>query len=90
MGLAYGEIRTIDGVEVLPVAFVAYGFGGGQGPEAVGRGGGGGGVSIPLGVYSGASGEARFRPNVAVLLALAVPAISAVSWAIAAVVRARR
>jgi uncharacterized spore protein YtfJ len=61
--LAVGEKQTVDGVELVPVALVAYGFGAGD-TEEYGSGGGGGGSAIPLGAYIGgpmACGSARIR-----------------------------
>lgn len=88
--LAYGETQTVDGVEIIPVAFVSYGFGGGEDLENLGSGGGGGGVAIPLGAYVGGADGLRFRPNTIALLAVAIPVISTIGWAIARIVKAAR
>ena len=90
--LAYGEKQTVDGVEFVPVAFVSYGFGAGEGFEesssAVGSGGGGGGVAIPLGAYIGGPDGLRFRPNAIAVLAVAIPVIATLGWAISKIVKA--
>jgi|SRR5690349_5659190 len=86
--LAYGEKQTVDGVEFVPVAFVSYGFGAGEGLEEVGSGGGGGGVAIPLGAYIGGPDGLRFRPNTIALLSVAIPVVGVVGWAIAKIVKA--
>ena len=100
--LAFGEKVTVDGHELVPVALVAFGFGGGEGsgetPEngtipagrGEGSGGGGGGYAVPVGAYVGGPGGPRFRPNPIALLVLAVPLISAVGWAAAQIIRAKR
>ncbi|MFE6286476.1 spore germination protein GerW family protein [Streptomyces sp. NPDC057877] len=64
----YGEPVTRDGVTVIPVARVGYGFGGGagrsvKGAEAGDGGGGGGGVDVrPLGFIEIKDGTATYRP----------------------------
>ncbi len=88
--LAYGDKQTIDGVDIIPVAFVSYGFGGTQDSPKLGDGGGGGGVAIPLGAYVGGADGVRFRPNTIAVLALAIPVISTLGWAIAKVVKAAK
>lgn len=90
VGLAYGAKQLVDGVELVPVAFVSYGFGGGEGLDQVGSGGGGGGVAIPLGAYVGGADGLRFRPNTIALLAMAIPIISTIGWAISRIVKAGR
>ncbi|MFI2431309.1 spore germination protein GerW family protein [Streptomyces sp. NPDC018693] len=64
----YGEPVVGDGVTVIPVAEVAFGFGGGAGLE-VGRdktgegGGGGGGVAArPVGFIEIKDGTATYKP----------------------------
>jgi hypothetical protein len=88
--LAYGDKQTIDGVDVIPVAFVSYGFGATQGSPKLGDGGGGGGVAIPLGAYVGGPDGVRFRPNTIAVLAVAIPVISTLGWAISKVVKAAK
>ncbi len=73
---AYGPAVTVDGEELIPVALVSFGFGGGgnsgarhrrplgSGQEGAAAGGGGGGFVLPLGVYCrGRDGQVAFRPN---------------------------
>jgi hypothetical protein len=87
--LAVGEKQIVDGVELVPVALVAYGFGAGD-TEEYGSGGGGGGSAIPLGAYIGGPDGVRFRPNPIALLAVSIPVIGTLGWAIAKIVRAAR
>ena len=64
----YGEPVTADGVTVIPVAKVAFGFGGGAGREvgatkgAEGGGGGGGAEAKPLGFIEIRDGTATYKP----------------------------
>lgn len=64
----YGEPVTCHGVTVIPVARIAYGFGGGAGEEhrdtKTGEGGGGGGGvdARPLGYIEIVHGSATFKP----------------------------
>ena len=64
----YGEPLTIDGKTVIPVAKVAYGFGGGVGKEpkekgeSAGEGAGGGVSAKPVGVVQFDHGETTFVP----------------------------
>jgi hypothetical protein len=102
--LAYGETITLDGQDVVPVALVAFGFGGGEGhgseelPEGgtaavhrgEGSGGGGGGCAVPIGAYVGGPGGPRFRPNPIALIVVAVPLVSAAGWALAQIISALR
>jgi len=103
--LSYGEARTVAGAELVPVAFVAFGFGAGDlgaghdAPKAgdagevassTGEGGGSGGVSIPLGAYIAGPDGLRFRPNPVVLLALGIGVIGAFGVALGVVVAATR
>jgi hypothetical protein len=87
--LAYGEKQTVDGVEFVPVALVAYGFGAGDSDE-YGSGGGGGGSAIPVGAYIGGADGLHFRPNTIALLAVAIPVIGVLGWALAKIVKAAR
>jgi uncharacterized spore protein YtfJ len=63
----YGEPVTADGVTVIPVARVAFGFGGGAGREvgatkgAEGGGGGGGAEAKPLGCIEIRGGTAAYK-----------------------------
>lgn len=91
VGLAYGDTRTIDGVELVPVAFVTYGFGASDEPtDDQAAGGGGGGMAVPFGAYVGGPNGLRFRPNTIVVLTMSVLVISAVGSAIARIVKAAR
>ena len=93
--MAYGERTTLGGHELVPVALVVVGFGGGEGsgemPEGgtapagrgEGSGGGGGGYVVPIGAYIGGPDGLRFRPNPIAVLMAAVPLVSAVGWAVA-------
>jgi uncharacterized spore protein YtfJ len=92
---AYGPPVQVGGAELLPVALVSFGFGGGSDAEGGDRGGasggGGGGFVLPLGAYSRESGgHLVFRPNtIAVLLSL-VPVVTAAGFAVRGAVRAIR
>ena len=92
--LAYGEKQTVDGAEIVPVAFVTYGFGGGEGLGELGNGegsgGGGGGVAIPLGAYVRGPQGLQFQPNVIALMSVAIPLVSTIAWGIAQIVKAAR
>jgi len=65
----YGSPVERDGVTVIPVAKVRWGFGGGDGtslgegaaPVAGGSGGGGGVMVSPIGYIEIAEGQSRFR-----------------------------
>ena len=69
----YGEPVTIDGKTIIPVAKVAYGFGGGtaapgaaENPDSeakgTGSGAGGGIAAKPIGVVEVTSAETKFVP----------------------------
>src|SRR4051794_31139077 len=64
----YGEPVERDGVTVIPVARVRWGFGGGGGTstgeagEGSGSGGGGGVMASPIGYIEIKNGESRYRP----------------------------
>ncbi len=62
--LVFGEAITRDGVTVIPVARVTWGFGGGvsQGKPGEAAGGGGGLIAAPTGYIEIAGGRSRFRP----------------------------
>jgi uncharacterized spore protein YtfJ len=88
---AYGEPVEIDGVTIIPVAFVQYGFGGGgdeNGGDAEMGGGGGGGMSIPVGAYVKSAGGVRFDPNLVSLLAVGIPFMWVAGKALARIIRA--
>ena len=61
----YGAPVELDGVTVIPVGKVGYGFGGGGGKKEGDEGmGGGGGLGIlPVGYIEIKNGETRFRPT---------------------------
>jgi uncharacterized spore protein YtfJ len=97
---AYGEPVEIDGVTIVPVALVQYGFGGG-GEDTDGEGnadgsdkhngmggGGGGGMSIPIGAYVKSGDTARFDPNVIALLAVGIPFVWVAGKALARIIKA--
>lgn len=84
---AYGAPIEVAGEQLVPVALVSFGFGGGTAPESeegpAGSGGGGGGFVLPLGVYArGPAGRAVFRPNPVALLVAAVPLVCAAGLAL--------
>ncbi|TFC53138.1 hypothetical protein E3T26_14200 [Cryobacterium sp. TMT1-21] len=88
---AYGDPVQIDGVSMVPVALVYYGFGGGEGEsedKGSGTGGGGGGASLPIGAYVRSGGTLRFEPNVISLLAVGIPFVWVAGKALARVIRA--
>jgi uncharacterized spore protein YtfJ len=64
----FGDPITAQGKTVIPVARIAYGFGGGSGKRGAeakldeGGGGGGGVVATPLGVFEVTEGQTRFIP----------------------------
>jgi len=78
----FAEPVVREGVTVIPVARVRYGFGGGGGGDEEGRGNGGGGMvqAQPLGYIEIKDGESSFRrlrnPANAVRMVLAVGAVS--------------
>ncbi len=86
----YGDPVEVEGVTLVPVALVQYGFGAGGDDEAVdgvGRGGGGG-MAIPIGAYVTSGGTVRFEPNVISLLAVGIPFVWVAGKAFARVIRA--
>jgi hypothetical protein len=87
---AYGDPVQIEGVTIVPVALVQYGFGGGgEGDDSEGAaGGGGGGMAIPIGAYVKSGGAARFEPNLISLLAVGIPFVWVAGKAIARIIRA--
>jgi hypothetical protein len=93
---AFGPTTTIAGEEIVPVAMVSFGFGGGSSPEdgqpgVGGSGGGGGGFVLPLGVYAkGPAGNLGFRPNTVVVLAALTPLVCAVGLSIRGILRTVR
>ncbi len=88
---AYGDPVQVDGISLVPVALVYYGFGGGEGDSVengAGSGGGGGGMSLPIGAYVKSGGTVRFEPNVISLLAVGIPFVWVAGKAISRVIRA--
>jgi len=95
---AYGAPVLVGGEELVPVALVSFGFGGGgdSGTSGAGssrgaggaEGGGGGGFVLPLGAYTkNAQGTVVFRANtLAVLLGL-VPVVCAVGMSVRGVLK---
>jgi uncharacterized spore protein YtfJ len=98
--LAYGETVTLNGHDIIPVALVVFGFGGGEGSgdmpdgefgpakRGEGSGGGGGGYALPIGAYVGDANGATFRPNPIALAVIAVPLVAAAGLSIARIIRA--
>lgn len=75
---AYGEPVEVNGVTLIPVALVQFGFGAGSDAsgdesEEGASGGGGGGMSIPLGAYVRDINGLRFEPNIITLMAVGIP-----------------
>ncbi|PJJ63540.1 hypothetical protein [Compostimonas suwonensis] len=97
VGSVYGEPVEVEGVTLVPVALVYYGFGGGsdgrddrEGRDAESvsmSGGGGGGVTIPVGAYIKDESGLRFRPNTISLLAVGIPFVWVAGKALARVIR---
>jgi uncharacterized spore protein YtfJ len=61
--IIYGNAIERDGVSIIPVAKLRYGFGGGTGrrQDQEGQGGGGGAQVLPLGYIEVSQGRAAFR-----------------------------
>ncbi|UKA76371.1 hypothetical protein [Arthrobacter sp. FW306-07-I] len=87
---AYGTPVNLGGEEIVPVALVCFGFGGGTESEEGASGGGGGGFVVPLGVYRTVKGKPAFRPNTIAALVCLVPLVSAAGSAVRKAVRAAR
>jgi hypothetical protein len=84
---AYGDPITLDGVEIVPVALVSFGFGGG-GDEQENGGGGGGGTSVPIGAYISGPDGPTFRANIVALLWVLIPLSLVSGHALTRVIRA--
>ena len=85
----YGEPIESDGVRIVPVAMLWYGFGAGSESDDDGpSGGGGGGSTIPVGAYVVRGGDVRFDPNVIALLGVAAPVIWIAGKALSRIIRA--
>lgn len=87
---AYGTPVQLGGQEVIPVALVSFGFGGGNEGDDGASGGGGGGMVLPLGVYRNVGGDVAFRPNTVVTLVCLVPLVSVLGAAIRRAIRAAK
>ncbi|KRE89904.1 hypothetical protein [Arthrobacter sp. Soil764] len=87
---AYGPPLNLGGEEIVPVALVSFGFGGGTESEQGASGGGGGGFVVPLGVYRTVNGHATFRPNTIATLVCLVPLVSVAGAAIRKALRVAR
>lgn len=90
----YADPVERDGVTVIPVAKVRWGFGGGggEGQEGGGSGGGGGITATPIGYIEIRNGVAEFRPirdTVAELVAI-LPLVVAGGFAAAMVLGGMR
>jgi hypothetical protein len=86
---AYGEPVTLDGVEIIPVALVHFGFGAGSdGTNDEAGGGGGGGMSVPIGAYVSGPDGPTFRPNAIALLWVLIPLTWVGGKALTSVVKA--
>lgn len=59
--MIYGEPVVREGITVIPVGRVRYGFGGGRGANAE-VGGGGGAEVVPVGYIEIRDGQSEFRP----------------------------
>lgn len=88
---AYGSPLQLGGEEVIPVALVSFGFGGGweEGQEGA-SGGGGGGMVIPLGVYRKVGNQVAFRPNTVVTLLCLAAVTSTAGAAVRKAIRAAK
>ncbi|MFE1644955.1 hypothetical protein [Microbacterium sp. P01] len=84
---AYGDVKDLDGVRIVPVALAWTGFGGGS-DEVGNGGGGGGGYALPLGAYIRRGDDVRFEPNVVSFAAVAIPLIWVTGRALSRVIRA--
>jgi uncharacterized spore protein YtfJ len=85
----YGQSQEIEGTTVVPVALMAYGFGGGSdGGEDSANGGGGGGYTLPIGAYVGDSLGVRFQPNPVAMLVVGIPFVWVAGKALALVIKA--
>ncbi|MEW9873582.1 hypothetical protein [Arthrobacter sp. HS15c] len=87
---AYGSPVQLGGQEVIPVALVSFGFGGGNEADGGASGGGGGGMVLPLGVYRNDGGGVTFRPNTVVTLVCLVPLVSVLGAAVRKAIRAAK
>jgi hypothetical protein len=84
---AYGDPVSVDGVEIVPVALVWFGFGAG-GDDTENGGGGAGGAALPLGAYVNGAMGPTFRPNLIALLWILIPLTWVGGKALTSVVKA--
>ena len=86
----YGDPVELDGVTIIPVALVKYGFVGGEDGKTdnTAGGGGGGGLTIPIGAYLKTESGVKFQPNIVSLLAVAIPVLWVGGRALSRVIRA--
>ena len=87
---AYGTPVNLNGEEMVPVALVSFGYGGGTESAEGASGGGGGGFVVPLGVYRTVNGKPVFRPNTIAVLVCLLPLVLASGATVRKVVRAAR
>lgn len=87
---AYGSPVNVGGEDIVPVALVSFGFGGGTESDQGASGGGGGGFVVPLGVYRTVNGRAVFRPNTIAMLVCLVPLVSVAGAAFGKAARSAR
>ncbi|MFP7759953.1 hypothetical protein [Marisediminicola sp. LYQ85] len=85
---SYGDPVTVDGVEMIPVSLVWFGFGAGNDESAEAGGGGGGGTIIPIGAYTKGRDGLVFEPNIIALLAVSIPLTVVAGKALSKVIRA--
>ncbi|MCT9624732.1 hypothetical protein HWD94_06300 [Pseudarthrobacter equi] len=87
---AYGTPVSMGGQEIVPVALVSFGFGGGSEPGDGASGRGGGGMVMPVGIYTTVDGRTVFRPNTLALLACLVPLVAVAGTALRRAIAAAR
>jgi len=90
---SYGDPVELNGITVIPVALVQFGFGAGsnagqEDSDDVAGGGGGGGFSIPVGAYIRDIHGLRFEPNLITLLAVGAPFVWVAGRAGARIIKA--
>jgi hypothetical protein len=89
----YGEPVDLDGVTIVPVAYVQFGFGGGEGGDdenQVASGGGGGSMNVPIGAYVRDRRGLRFEPNPVTLLAVGIPFLWVAGHALSLIIKAMK
>ena len=91
--VVFGEPRVIEGKTIVPVASVAYGFGGGGLHGEGGGGGGGGALRVqPLGVLEITTESTRFVPvvNATRLAMMGIMASVCIVWMLTRAFRKRK